>query len=74
MSAYFTPEYVESIKPFIQETVDKVLNRMIEKGCDQPMDLVESFSLPVPSIVGSTPVYVSMANGQDHLRNSRRSR
>ena len=39
------------MKPFIQSTVDNVLNDMIAKGCDEPVDLVERFSLPIPSIV-----------------------
>jgi nitric oxide reductase len=51
VSAFFTPEYIDSMKPFIQSTVDNVLNDMIAKGCDEPVDLVERFSLPIPSIV-----------------------
>ncbi|GES63841.1 cytochrome P450 55A3 [Aspergillus terreus] len=51
VSAFFTPEYIDSMKPFIQSTVDNVLNDMIAKGCDQPVDLVERFSLPIPSII-----------------------
>lgn len=53
VSEFFTPEYTESLKPFIQSTVDNFLNDMIEKGCDKPVDLVERFSLPIPSIVRS---------------------
>ncbi|KAL5360530.1 cytochrome P450 55A2 [Aspergillus floccosus] len=51
VSAFFTPEYIDSMKPFIQSTVDNVLNDMIAKGCDEPVDLVEKFSLPIPSII-----------------------
>lgn len=54
VAAFFTPEYVESIKPFIQSTVDKYLNDMIAEGCDKPVDLVEKFSLPIPSTVSHT--------------------
>lgn len=58
MSAFFTPEFTESLKPSIQATVDKVLNAMIEKGCEKPVDLVENFSLPIPSTVRQ-PLYSS---------------
>ncbi|KAJ5773741.1 cytochrome P450 55A2 [Penicillium paradoxum] len=51
VSAFFTPECVDSIRPFIQSTVENVLNDMIVKGCEKPVDLVESLSLPIPSIV-----------------------
>ena len=51
MAAFFTPEFTDSLRPSIQSTVDKFLNGMIEKGCDKPVDLVESFSLPIPSTV-----------------------
>lgn len=51
MSAFFTPEFTESLKPSIQATVDKVLNAMIEKGCDKPVNFIENFSLPIPSTV-----------------------
>jgi nitric oxide reductase len=51
VSAFFTPEYTDSIKSFIQSTVDNILSDMIEKGCDKPVDLVERFSLPIPSVV-----------------------
>lgn len=51
MAAFFTPEFTDSLRPSIQSTVDKVLSDMIKKGCDKPVDLVESFSLPIPSTV-----------------------
>lgn len=62
VAAFFTPEYVESRKPFIQAIVDKVFNQMTEKGCPEPVDLVENFSLPVPSIVSIEPP-IGSANG-----------
>lgn len=52
------------MKPFIQSTVDNVLNRMIEKGCNEPVDLVENFSLPVPSIVRSTSAPLTWLTGK----------
>lgn len=47
----FQKPHVEEIKPNIQKTVDNLLNSMIEGGCSEPVDLVEKFSLPVPSYV-----------------------
>lgn len=51
VESFFTPEHVESIKPYIQKTIDDLLDDMIAKGCDEPVDLVEKFALPVPSYV-----------------------
>jgi len=51
VAAFFTRQHVESLRPFIQKTVDDLLNAMIAKGCEEPVDLVESFALPVPSYV-----------------------
>lgn len=53
VSAFFTPEYIDSLKPFIQSTVDHALDDMIARGCEKPVDFVERFSLPVPSTVRS---------------------
>lgn len=48
----FTKEHVETMKPYIQKTVDDLLNKMLANGCKEPVDLVENFALPVPSYVG----------------------
>lgn len=49
---FFTPEYVKSLGPYIQETIDKLLDSMIKKGgAHGPVDLVQEFALPVPSYV-----------------------
>ncbi|KAF2198826.1 cytochrome P450 55A1 [Delitschia confertaspora ATCC 74209] len=45
----FTKEAVEKLRPHIQETVDKLLNDMVKRGCEKPVDLTENFALPVPS-------------------------
>ena len=47
----FQKPHVEMLKPYIQKTVDNLLNSMVEGGCSKPVDLVEKFSLPVPSYV-----------------------
>ncbi|KAI1980386.1 hypothetical protein LOZ51_002127 [Ophidiomyces ophidiicola] len=49
VTSFFTPEHIESMKPQIQRTVDHYLEEMIRKGCEKPVDLVEQFSLPIPS-------------------------
>ncbi|EON66399.1 cytochrome P450 55A3 [Coniosporium apollinis CBS 100218] len=46
---FFTRQHVESLRPYIQKTVDELLDAMIAKGCEKPVDLVEKFALPVPS-------------------------
>ncbi|KAK3939203.1 cytochrome P450 [Diplogelasinospora grovesii] len=52
VETFFTTDHVESMKPYIQKTVDDLLNRVKEKGCsDGPVDLVEHFALPVPSYI-----------------------
>ncbi|GKZ27823.1 hypothetical protein AbraIFM66951_001063 [Aspergillus brasiliensis] len=50
VAKFFTPEYVESRKGFIKETVRKYLEKLIEAKADQgSVDLVENFALPIPS-------------------------
>ncbi|TGZ76836.1 cytochrome P450 [Ascodesmis nigricans] len=46
---FFTHEYVDSLRPQIQQTVDTQLDNMLKKGCAKPVDLVEKFALPVPT-------------------------
>lgn len=45
----FTLKRVATLRPRIQETVDRLLDRMAEQG--PPTDLVDAFALPVPSMV-----------------------
>ncbi|MFB7914011.1 cytochrome P450 [Streptomyces sp. NPDC056061] len=45
----FTVKRTAALRPQIQQTVDGLLDRMIEQG--PPADLVGSFALPVPSMV-----------------------
>lgn len=52
VESLFAPDAVEKMGPYIQKTVDDLLDDMLKKGCTQPVDLVEKFALPVPSYVG----------------------
>lgn len=47
----FVKEKVDSLKPYIQKTVNDLVEAMIEGGCDEPVDLIEKFALPVPSYI-----------------------
>ena len=47
----FSQEHVDAMRPHIQETVDNLLDAMVKGGSEKPVDLVEKFSLPVPSYV-----------------------
>ncbi|KAK3391398.1 cytochrome P450 [Sordaria brevicollis] len=48
----FNLEHVKELDPYIQKTVEDLLERMKSKGCeDGPVDLVQNFALPVPSYI-----------------------
>lgn len=49
VEVFFTPEYVASLKPYIQTVIDESLDKMAAKT--QPVDLVAEFALVVPSYV-----------------------
>ncbi|KAL2851848.1 cytochrome P450 55A2 [Aspergillus pseudodeflectus] len=51
VAKFFTQEHINGLKPLINETINSVLEKMIAKGGDKPIDLVEHFSLPIPSLV-----------------------
>lgn len=51
VDAFFNQDYVEKLKPYIQKTVQSLLDDMASKGCKEPVDLIEKFALPVPSYV-----------------------
>lgn len=53
ISDLFTYEHIETMRPKIRETVSQLLDEMLKKYDGQPIDLVEHFSLPVPSYVRS---------------------
>jgi nitric oxide reductase len=48
---FFSHQHVESMRPHIQQTVNKLLDAIVKEGSEKPIDLVEKFSLPVPSYV-----------------------
>ncbi|KAF4543073.1 Cytochrome P450 [Lasiodiplodia theobromae] len=51
ISDLFTYEHIETMRPKIRETVSQLLDEMLKKYDGQPIDLVEHFSLPVPSYI-----------------------
>lgn len=54
VTSFFTPEAVNAMKPEIQKKVNSLLDEMIKKGCKEPVDFIECFALPVPSLVSET--------------------
>ncbi|KAJ3516173.1 hypothetical protein NM208_g14877 [Fusarium decemcellulare] len=48
---FFTKEHVEELRPYIQQTVQGLLDEMVAGGCSEPVDLVDKFALPVPSYI-----------------------
>ncbi|KAJ2898739.1 Cytochrome P450 55A2 [Zalerion maritima] len=49
---FFVPEHIKKLQPYIQETVDDLLDALKTKGCAKgPVDLVNEFALPVPSYI-----------------------
>jgi fungal nitric oxide reductase len=54
VESLFTVGHVKTLQPYIQKTVDDLLDKMIAKGHSEgPVDLVQNFSLPVPSYVSN---------------------
>ncbi|KAF2249734.1 cytochrome P450 [Trematosphaeria pertusa] len=47
----FTYDAVARLRPHIQKTADMLLDAMVQGGCEQPVDLVEKFALPLPSYI-----------------------
>ncbi|KAK2804240.1 hypothetical protein FQN51_002329 [Onygenales sp. PD_10] len=47
----FTREHAETMRPHIQATADALLDEMIKTGCENPVNLTEKFSLPLPSYI-----------------------
>ncbi|XP_044717493.1 cytochrome p450 domain-containing protein [Hirsutella rhossiliensis] len=49
---WFSSEHVEALRPFMQKTVDDLLDGLAARGCAEgPVDLVKEFALPVPSYI-----------------------
>ncbi|KAH7082561.1 cytochrome P450 55A1 [Paraphoma chrysanthemicola] len=51
VESMFTSGAVNGLRPKIQATVDKLLDEMLVKGCEEPVNLVEGLALPVPSYI-----------------------
>jgi nitric oxide reductase len=69
----FTTEAVNNLQPYIQKTVDNLLDELKSKGCaDGPVDLVQEFALPVPSYVSHLHEHlVALSHSDtDYLYNS----
>ncbi|KLU90901.1 hypothetical protein MAPG_09426 [Magnaporthiopsis poae ATCC 64411] len=47
----FVLEHVKTLQPYIQKTVDDLLDKLAAKGGEEPVDLIENFALPVPSYI-----------------------
>ena len=46
--AFFTPEAVNKLRPMMQKTIDTLLDDMIKKGCQEPVDLIRSLAESIP--------------------------
>ena len=46
--AFFTPEAVDKLRPMMQETIDTLLDNMIRKGCQEPVDFIRNFAESIP--------------------------
>jgi nitric oxide reductase len=55
VAKFFNREHVNSLKPFITATVDSFLDNLVKKGCDSPVNFIEHFSLPIPTLVCRGP-------------------
>jgi fungal nitric oxide reductase len=53
VESFFTHERVDAMRPQIQKIVEFFLDEMTKEGCEKSVDLVEKFSLPIPSSVSS---------------------
>jgi len=52
VESWFTPEKIKSLQPYVDKTVNDLLDQLVAKGCASgPVDLVEEFALPVPSYI-----------------------
>ena len=68
VQSWFTPEKIKSMRPYIDKTVNDLLDRTISRGSAKgAVDLVEEFALPVPSYVGSQFAGSERRNGEGAL-------
>ncbi|KAL9598745.1 MAG: hypothetical protein Q9219_004303 [cf. Caloplaca sp. 3 TL-2023] len=46
--SFFTPKAVQQLQPTMQETVDTILDKMVQDGCQEPVDFIHKFAEPIP--------------------------
>jgi cytochrome P450 len=68
MTKDFTVRRAEETRPYIQETVDQLLDTMIAEG--PPADLVSAFALPLPSLVICRLLGVPYEDHEEFQKNS----
>ncbi|EEH22787.2 hypothetical protein PABG_04998 [Paracoccidioides brasiliensis Pb03] len=51
VASLFTRKNSETMRPHIKAIADILLDEMIQHGCENPVDLVEKFALPLPSYI-----------------------
>jgi fungal nitric oxide reductase len=51
VAPFFSQEHINAMRPHIQKTVNSLLDNMLKEGGEKPFDIVDKFSLPVPSYV-----------------------
>ncbi|SFT74430.1 hypothetical protein SAMN04487904_10760 [Actinopolyspora lacussalsi subsp. righensis] len=69
VTAPFTIKRVEAMRPFVQRIVDERIDEMLT--ADEPVDLVDAFALPVPSLVICELLGVPYSDHDFFQRNSK---
>lgn len=71
----FTKEAVEKMRPMMQSTIDAILDKMVKRGGDKPVDLIEEFATPVPTqivykVLGVPDEDIERLSHDSEVRNS----
>lgn len=67
VESLFTWEAIDKLRPYIQQTVDHLLDALVKEGCEKPVELVDKFALPVPSYVSLSFVTSRSVVRTDHI-------
>ncbi|RGP78397.1 cytochrome p450 55a3 [Fusarium longipes] len=51
VESFFSQDYVDKLKPYIRDTVKRLLKNIAHDKCKEPVDLIEKFALPVLSYI-----------------------
>lgn len=51
IESLFTRQKIDSMRPHIQKTIESLLDAVIKRGSEKPIEFVKEFALPVPSYV-----------------------